>query len=103
MPKGCCEQHAAKDTGLKAPEPLQVLENSRAAPRHRVLKAGSIEFNGGVIDCTIRNLSDTGAALEFAHAIGPPDNFWLTISGDHSPRHCRVAWRSNKRIGVAFD
>jgi hypothetical protein len=101
--EGLLEQQTAKGVESKAPEPLQVLENSRAAPRHRVLKAGSIEFNGGVIDCTIRNLSDTGAALEFANAIGPPDSFWLTISGDHAPRHCRVAWRRDRRIGVAFD
>ena len=101
--EGLLDEQKAKGAEPKAPEPLQVLENSRAAPRHRVLKAGSIEFNGGVIDCTIRNLSDTGAALEFAHTIGPPDSFWLTLSGDHTPRHCRVAWRRDKRIGVAFD
>src|ERR1700754_1335503 len=33
-----------------AQTPLQVLEHNRAAPRHRVLKSGSIEFHGGVID-----------------------------------------------------
>jgi hypothetical protein len=36
----------------------------RVAPRHRVLKAAKIEFGGSVIDCSIRNISDTGAALE---------------------------------------
>jgi hypothetical protein len=36
----------------------------RIAPRRRILKAGSIQFGGGSIDCTIRNLSETGAALE---------------------------------------
>jgi len=25
------------------------------------------------------------------------------VSGDHTRRHCRVAWRTDKRIGVAFD
>src|SRR5438094_637227 len=34
--------------------------------RHRVLKAGSISFSGGAIDCTVRNLSTTGAALKVA-------------------------------------
>jgi hypothetical protein len=29
-----------------------------------VLKAGTIEFGGGAIDCTVRNVSETGAALE---------------------------------------
>jgi hypothetical protein len=97
------EQEAAKGAAPKAPEPLQVLENHRAAPRHRVLKAGSIEFNGGVIDCTVRNVSDTGAALEVVSPTGVPESFWLVLQGDHTRRYCRVAWRTNKRVGVAFD
>ena len=80
-----------------------MLENSRAAPRHRILKAGSVEFNGGVVDCTVRNISNTGAALEVAAPLDVPDAFWLLIAGDHTRRHCRVAWREDKRIGVAFD
>jgi hypothetical protein len=93
----------AKEAKSDTPEPLQVLDNNRAAPRHRVLKAGSIEFNGGVIDCTVRNISDTGAALQVATPLGVPDTFWLLIPGDHARRHCRVAWRRDRRIGVAFD
>jgi len=94
------EQPAA--AGQSAREALQVLENNRAAPRHRVLKSGSIEFNGGVIDCVVRNISETGAALEVASPLGIPETFNLVIAGDHSSRHCKVAWRKDKRIGVAF-
>jgi len=97
------EQEAAKEAKPDGPEQLQRLDNNRIAPRHRVLKAGSIEFNGGVIDCTIRNVSDTGAAIEVASPVGVPDSFWLVVTGDHTRRHCRVAWRTDKRIGVAFD
>jgi hypothetical protein len=88
--------------GPAAPEPLQVLENHRAALRHRVLKSGSIEFHGGVIDCLVRNISETGAALEVASPLGIPETFNLVIPGDHSSRACKVAWRKDKRIGVAF-
>jgi hypothetical protein len=101
--EGLLQQQMAKEAKPDTPEPLQVLDNNRAAPRHRVLKAGSIEFNGGVIDCTVRNISDTGAALEVATPLGVPDTFWLLIPGDHARRHCRVAWRRDRRIGVAFD
>jgi hypothetical protein len=101
--EGLLEQQMAKEAKPDPPEPLQVLDNNRAAPRHRVLKAGSIEFNGGVIDCTVRNISETGAALEVATPLGVPDTFWLLIPGDHARRHCRVAWRRDRRIGVAFD
>ena len=40
------------------------MNEHRTAPRKRVLKAGTIEFGGGAIDCTVRNLSETGAAIE---------------------------------------
>jgi len=88
--------------GQGTPESLQVLENHRAALRHRVLKSGSIEFHGGVIDCLVRNISETGAALEVASPLGIPETFNLVIPGDHSSRACKVAWRKDKRIGVAF-
>jgi PilZ domain-containing protein len=88
--------------GQAAPESLQVLENNRAALRQRVLKSASIEFHGGVIDCVVRNISETGAALEVASPLGIPETFNLVISGDHTSRPCQVAWRKDKRIGVAF-
>ncbi len=74
----------------------------RVSPRHRVLKAGTIEFGGGAIDCTIRNLSERGAALEVASPVGIPDQFDLVILAEHLHRCCRVIWRKEKRIGVAF-
>jgi PilZ domain len=55
---------------------------SRRTPRHRVLKAGTIEFGGGAIDCTVRNLSNTGAALEVSNQIGIPEKFALVVPGD---------------------
>jgi len=67
-----------------------------------VLKSASIEFHGGVIDCVIRNISETGAALEVASPLGIPESFNLVIAGDHSRRRCQVAWRRDTRIGVAF-
>lgn len=42
---------------------MQVDEH-RAAARRRLLKAGKISFGGGAIDCTVRNFSDSGAALD---------------------------------------
>jgi hypothetical protein len=88
--------------GQAAPESPQVMANKRAALRQRVLKSALIEFNGGVIDCAVRNVSETGAALEVASLLGIPETFNLVISGDHSSRPCKVAWRKHKRIGVTF-
>src|SRR5882672_12517012 len=47
---------------------------TRIAPRHRVMKAGTIEFGSSAIDCVLRNLSITGTASVTLrhHAEGPP-------------------------------
>lgn len=76
---------------------------SRREARHRVLKAGTIEFNGGAIDCTIRNLSTTGAALEVVSQTGVPEKFTLVLPGDGLHMPCHIVWRKAYRIGIVFD
>ncbi|MBR0858548.1 PilZ domain-containing protein [Bradyrhizobium liaoningense] len=78
------------------------MDERRDKARHRVLKAGTIEFGGGAIDCTIRNLSDTGAALDVTSPVGIPDHFSLFVQSDGIHRPCTVIWRKEKRIGVRF-
>jgi PilZ domain-containing protein len=79
------------------------MEEHRIATRRRVLKAGTIEFGGGVIDCTVKNLSETGAALEVATPLYIPDSFTLFVRSDQFKRRCHIVWRKEKRIGIAFD
>jgi PilZ domain len=67
------------------------------------LKAGTIEFGCGAISCTLRNVSDTGAALEVTSPIGVPEQFTLAIPADDKRVPCRVVWRREKRIGVTFE
>jgi hypothetical protein len=71
--------------------------------RHRVLKTGTIEFGGGVFDCTVRNLSEAGAALEVVTPLYIPDRFTLIVLSEKLKRPCHIIWRKQKRIGVAFD
>lgn len=75
----------------------------RAAPRYRVLKRGSIAFDGNGVECTVRNLSASGAAVDLADPIGLPPSFMLVIEADQFIRRCRPVWNKEKRIGVAFD
>ena len=75
----------------------------RVFPRHRVLKAGTIEFDGGAINCMVRNMSNIGAALDVNSPVGIPEHFTLVFPADGLHMPCRVAWRKEKRIGVAFD
>ena len=77
--------------------------HQRIAPRRRILKAGTIESGGGALDCIVRNLSETGAALEVVTPLFIPDRFTLFIPSDQFKRPCHIVWRKEKRIGVAFD
>ena len=74
----------------------------RTAPRHRTLKAGKIVLHQGasVLDCTIRNLSATGAAISVSNAATVPAEFELQFDGE--TRSCIVAWRRLDRLGVKF-
>ena len=81
---------------------LPFMADERIVPRKRVLKAGTIEFAGGVIDCTVRNLSDTRAALSVESQVGIPTEFKLVVVSDHVSRTCRVVWRKENRIGISF-
>jgi len=75
----------------------------RAAQRRTTLKGGRIVFNRGrsTVDCTVRNLSPTGAKLQLASVVGIPDTFDLLLDGS-TRQPCKVAWRRLKELGVEF-
>lgn len=75
----------------------------RAAPRYRVLKGGTIAFDGNGIACTVRNLSSAGAAIDFASRVDLPASFMLLIEKDQFIRRCRPVWSNGRRTGLAFD
>jgi hypothetical protein len=74
----------------------------RAAPRFRVLKGGSVAIERGTIPCTVRNMSSTGAAVEFAQRVDLPPSFTLVIERDRFSRRCRPVWTNARRVGMAF-
>ncbi len=79
------------------------MAGNRRAARLRTYKGGSIIFGvAAAIGCIIRNLSETGAALEVESPVGIPDEFTLLIKPEFVKRNCRVAWRIANRIGVEF-
>lgn len=77
------------------------MNERRAAFRHRVLKAGTIEFDGGAINCMVRNVSAIGAALDVSTPVGILEHFTLVVDGSHKP--CQIIWRGHRRIGIEFD
>jgi hypothetical protein len=78
-----------------------IMDDKRSSQPQRLLKGGTIEFNGGAIDCMVRNRSASGAALDVTSPIGIPERFTLIADGARFP--CHIVWRKEKRIGVAFD
>ena len=80
------------------------MASTRAAPRYHVSKAAKIEYGGIKILCKIRDLSVTGAALEISERSEKiPSTFNLIMPDDGLKLPCHVVWRTEYRIGVAFD
>jgi hypothetical protein len=78
------------------------MAENRRANRRRVLKGGTIEFDRAAYSCTVRNLSDAGAALDVPYAVTVPHEFKLIIESNQASRDCRVIWRKENRLGVEF-
>ena len=79
------------------------MNEGRIAPRKRVLKDGIIDLGaGGTIACAVKNISETGAALEVTTPLFIPDRFKLVIETEHINRPCQIVWRKEKRMGVTF-
>ena len=79
------------------------MDDRRLEPRLRTYKAGTIEFDGAGIDCTVRNMSATGAFLEVPSPVGIPHEITLNVPTRQLRRHGYIVWRKEKRIGVIFD
>jgi hypothetical protein len=79
------------------------MNEKRVAFRRRLLKNGLIVLSEKApkIECTVRNASETGAALQLSSTLGIPQNFDVMIDGR---RHrCRSQWRTNTKVGVLFE
>ena len=79
------------------------LVERRSETRRRVFKGGVITFNGAGIDCTVRNMSKRGAALDVANAAMIPPRFSLAIKADDFIARCRMVWNNGQRVGITFD
>jgi hypothetical protein len=75
------------------------LVEKRRPSRRRVL---IIAFAGPGVSCRIRNVSQTGAAMDVKPADDIPDEFKLVIEVDAFIRRCRIVWRNMSRLDVAL-
>jgi hypothetical protein len=78
--------------------------NSRVAQRLRVLKSAKAVFNhsSSVVDCTVRDMSETGARLVFKNASTVPDDFRFLLTQENTIRDAKVMWRKGELVGIKF-
>ena len=76
----------------------------RAVQRTKVLRNAKIivPARSPVIHCTVQNVTSGGACLKLANTYGVPETFDLTFEHGRTRRPCRVVWRTNDKLGVAF-
>lgn len=75
----------------------------RGQDRKTVLKGAKVVFNNGkgVLVCRVRDLSPSGARLEFPPRQALPDQFELHVTGQ-PVRKCERRWVRNNIVGVRF-
>ncbi len=77
----------------------------RQSARDKVIYGGvaGIGEGGAMRDCVVRNISETGAHIEFSDVIRPPrEQMSLTIARKGRSFLARVIWWRDKFVGVAF-
>jgi hypothetical protein len=72
--------------------------------RTKVSKPAKIAFAGceHLLDCRVFDLSIGGVGIEIASPDDVPELFELTFDGARTLRACRVAWRSEHKLGAVF-
>jgi hypothetical protein len=80
-------------------------EAAQASVRSRTYLKGVIYYDNrrASIDCTIRDLSDTGARIAFATVVTVPDIVELHIPQKQVTLPAHVRRRDQLEIGISFD
>jgi hypothetical protein len=82
---------------------MQMVE-SRRTERVRCFLRAKIVFNNkrSTFDCTIRNISATGAKIEVSEAASIPARFELEIPQRGRVYQAQILWRDKEAMGVEF-
>ena len=78
---------------------------TRIAPRFRVEKQAIAEYGGDKYPCVVRDLSASGAAIEFPEpvkVIPITKGFNLLVPEDRLNLACVIIWKKDYRMGVTF-
>jgi len=79
------------------------MQERRKLARSRVLKSAKLVVGtSAVVDCVVRNLTNTGARIEVPNTATLPEHLVLTFDGGRSLRSCRLVWRTINETGLEF-
>ena len=86
------------------PDQGTTLPENRVARRQRVLKQGKMLLPNDMtgIDCTVRDISATGAKLLCGDPGAIPNEFRLVFTADRTMRSVKVVGRRPEEVGVHF-
>ena len=80
------------------------MTENRSNRRWRTFLKGQVVFNNqnSVLNCSVRDLSDTGAQIHFADVCVLPEEFTLEIPSKHIRLQARVMWSRGAKHGIMF-
>ena len=93
---------AAPSTNIAFPDESDELQPREH--RRKAFKAGIVSYNDNslTVDCVIRDISTSGAKLQFPKPALIPDRFALIIPMAGQRVECQARWRKGNVIGVEF-
>ena len=80
------------------------MQHERISARRRTLKGGKVILSKStLIDCMIKDLSETGARLEFSGATSLPSEFKLQFTTSGEEKLVTLTWQRGLSAGVHFE
>jgi hypothetical protein len=78
------------------------MSERRKELRSRTLLGGVIAFNESrsTLECSVRNLSEQGARIEFTSSALLPDRFDMTVGRKQTTFRASTVWRTQAAAGV---
>lgn len=82
---------------------MPILEHRRAGRRRLLLDGKIVTLNKmSLVDCTVKDLSETGAKLRCSDHLAVPDTFRLWVPSSGLYQEAKVVWRQEISCGIIF-
>jgi len=79
------------------------MQERRKYARSRVVRRAKLLLEtSSLVDCLVRDLTNTGARVEAVNARELPQALDMTFDGGRSMRPCRLVWRTTNEVGIEF-